>query len=164
MAHEIQSLARALWTSLARALWTSEVTILILLHIHEQYRQLRARRGLSISKDVPLITSRAPLLYNDYADSALLGLNGTSLNSDNALLAPTHPLLIWLAVLKVKFWIFRWFTWYKWKTISLLHTKKNISVYHEAKTIYKPCQKDIVSRRIQRHGSGLQVKTKGSTF
>ena len=51
------------------------------------YRQLRARRALSIFKDVPLRTSRVLSLYNVQGDSALLDLNRTSLNSDSALLA-----------------------------------------------------------------------------
>ena len=38
-------------------------------------------------KDVPLRTRRALLLYKVYCDSALLVLNGTSLDSVNALLA-----------------------------------------------------------------------------
>ena len=40
--------------------------------------QLRARRALSIFKDVPLRTRRALLLHKVYGDSALLVLNGTS--------------------------------------------------------------------------------------
>ena len=51
------------------------------------YRHLRARRALSIFKDVMLRTRRALSLYNVYGDSALLLLNGISLNSDSALLA-----------------------------------------------------------------------------
>ena len=51
------------------------------------YRQLRARRVLSIFKDVPLRTRRALSLYNVYGDNALLVLSRTSLNSDSALLA-----------------------------------------------------------------------------
>ena len=52
-----------------------------------------ARRALSIVKDVPLRTRRALSLYNFYGDSALLVLNGISLNSDSALL----PLNWWHA-------------------------------------------------------------------
>ena len=44
-------------------------------------RQLRARRALS------QFNRRALSLYKVCGDSALLVLNGTSLNSDNALLA-----------------------------------------------------------------------------
>ena len=51
------------------------------------YRQLRARRALLQCKDVPLRTRRALLLYKVYGNSALLVLNGTSLNCNNALLA-----------------------------------------------------------------------------
>ena len=52
------------------------------------YGQLRARRVLSIFKDVPLWTRRALLLYyHACGNSALLVLNRTSLNSDSALLA-----------------------------------------------------------------------------
>ena len=49
--------------------------------------QLRARRALSIFQDAPLRTRRALSLYKVYGDIALLVLNGTSLNSDSALLA-----------------------------------------------------------------------------
>ena len=42
---------------------------------------------LSIFKAVPLRTRRALLLYKVYGDSALLVLNGTSLNSDSTFLA-----------------------------------------------------------------------------
>ena len=55
--------------------------------LYGSYRQLRARRALSIFKDVPLRTRRALSLYKAYGNSALLVLNGTSLNSDNTLLA-----------------------------------------------------------------------------
>ena len=47
----------------------------------------RIRRALSIFRDVPLRTRRALWLHKFYGDSALLVLNGTSLNSDSALLA-----------------------------------------------------------------------------
>ena len=50
------------------------------------YHQLRARRALSIFKDVPLRTRRALLLYKVYGDSTLLVPNGTSLNSNSTLL------------------------------------------------------------------------------
>ena len=48
---------------------------------------LRTRRALMLSKDIPLRTRRALTLYKVYGDSALLVLNGTLLNSVNALLA-----------------------------------------------------------------------------
>ena len=48
---------------------------------------LRARRALMLFTDVPLRTRRALSLYKVYGNSALLVLNGTSLNSDNTLLA-----------------------------------------------------------------------------
>ena len=51
-----------------------------------QFCELRARRALSQFNDVPLRTRRGLLLYNVYGDSALLVLNGMSLNSVNALL------------------------------------------------------------------------------
>ena len=51
------------------------------------YCQLRARRALSLLHDVPLRTRRALSLCKVYGDSALLVLNGTLLNSVNALLA-----------------------------------------------------------------------------
>ena len=54
---------------------------------HTTSCQLRARRALSIFKDVPLTNRRALSLYTRYSNSALLVLNGTSLNSDSALLA-----------------------------------------------------------------------------
>ena len=41
-------------------------------------------------KDVPLRTRRALSLYKVYGDSALLVLDGTLLNSINALLALSH--------------------------------------------------------------------------
>ena len=49
--------------------------------------QLRARRALSIFKDVLLRTRRALSLYKVYGDKGLLVLNGKSLNSNSALLA-----------------------------------------------------------------------------
>ena len=51
------------------------------------YRQLRARRTLSIFKDILLRTRRALMLYTVNGDSALLVLNGTSLKSGSVLLA-----------------------------------------------------------------------------
>ena len=55
---------------------------------HCAYCQLRARRALSLLKDVLLRTRRALSLYKlYYDDNALLVLNGTSLNSVSALLA-----------------------------------------------------------------------------
>ena len=63
----------------------------IKLACHFQYRLLRARRALSIFKDVLRRTRRALSLYKvyryRYVDSASLVLNGTSLNIDGALLA-----------------------------------------------------------------------------
>ena len=50
-------------------------------------RQLRARRALPLFKDILLRTRRALSLYKVYGNSALVGLNRTSLNSNNALLA-----------------------------------------------------------------------------
>ena len=49
--------------------------------------QLRARRALSLFKDVPLGTRRALSPKTLYSNSPLLVLNGTSLNIDSALLA-----------------------------------------------------------------------------
>ena len=49
------------------------------------HRQLRARRALTMLKDVSLRARRVLLLYEVYDNSTLLVLNGTSLNSDNAL-------------------------------------------------------------------------------
>ena len=51
------------------------------------YRQSRARRVLSIFKDVLLRTRSGLSLYKVYGDSALLVLNRTSMSSDSALLA-----------------------------------------------------------------------------
>ena len=51
------------------------------------FRQLRARRALLQCKDDPLRARRALSLYKVYGSSALLVLNGTSLNCSNALLA-----------------------------------------------------------------------------
>ena len=50
------------------------------------FRQLRVRRALTLLKDVLLRTRRALSLYKVYGNSALLVLNGTSLNIDSALL------------------------------------------------------------------------------
>ena len=50
------------------------------------YRQLRARRALSLFNDAPLRTTRRLSLCTLYSISPLLVLNGTSLNIDNALL------------------------------------------------------------------------------
>ena len=50
--------------------------------------QLKARRALSIFKEVPLRTRRVLSLYNVYGNSALLVLNRTSLNGDSAFLTP----------------------------------------------------------------------------
>ena len=52
-----------------------------------QYHQLRARRVLTLFNDVSLRTRRALSPQTLYSDSALLVLNGTSLNSINILLA-----------------------------------------------------------------------------
>ena len=49
--------------------------------------QVRARRVLSIFKDVPLRTRRVLLPYTFYSNSALLVLNRTSLDIDSSLLA-----------------------------------------------------------------------------
>ena len=51
------------------------------------YHQLRARRALPIFKDIPLKTRKELSLYKVCGDSALLLLNGTSLNNDSSLLA-----------------------------------------------------------------------------
>ena len=73
--------------------WSDNLSV----HIHT-YRQLRARRALSIFNNVPLRTSRGLSLYKVYGDSALLFLNiveqhhampfcfSTLLNSINAFL------------------------------------------------------------------------------
>ena len=78
------------------------------------YCQLRARMALSIFKyTVPLRTRRALLLYNGKGNSALLVLNGTSVNSDSALLALNWQILCFCtfcwailsaANIKVKLW------------------------------------------------------------
>ena len=54
---------------------------------HLTYCQLRARRALLLFKDDLLRTRRALSPYTLYSNSALLVLNGTSLNIDSALLA-----------------------------------------------------------------------------
>ena len=59
------------------------------VHLHflfSLYCHLRARRALSIFKDVPWRTRMALSLYKVYGNSALLVLNRTSLNSINTLL------------------------------------------------------------------------------
>ena len=69
--------------------------------IMEKFRPMSTRRALMLFKDAPLRTRRASMLFKDdplrtrrvlslhkaYNDSALLVLNGTSLNSIDALLA-----------------------------------------------------------------------------
>ena len=67
------------------------------------YCQLRARRALSIFKDIPLRTRRVLSLYKVYGDSALLVLNGTRLNSDSVLLALNWWYLIIMKVCKCIF-------------------------------------------------------------
>ena len=51
-----------------------------------RYRQLKARRALSLFKDDLLWTRRVLSPYSLYSNNALLVLNGTSLNIDSALL------------------------------------------------------------------------------
>ena len=58
------------------------------------YNQLRARRALLIFSDVPLRARRALSLYKVYGNSALLVLNGTSLNNFNGLLVPSRRYMI----------------------------------------------------------------------
>ena len=67
------------------------------------YRHLRARRALSIFKDVSLSTRRVQLLYNVYmyGDSAFLVLNRASLNSDSTLLT----LNWWYVLVSDAFWM-----------------------------------------------------------
>ena len=68
---------------------------IVLLPLTIWYRQLRARRALSIFKDVPSRTRKVLSLYKVYGNSALLVLNGTSLNIDSALL-PLNWRICWL--------------------------------------------------------------------
>ena len=89
--------------------------------------QLRARRVLSLFKDIPLRTRRALSMYNVYSDRSLLVLNGISLNSDSALLT-----LNWLS------------TWYlnsvmagehrNWKDYTLTHTQSNTHTHTHTHT------------------------------
>ena len=67
-------------------LWTCFLNAQI-THNQSVYRQLKARRALSLFKDVLLRTRRALLPRTLYSDSTLLVLNRTSLNIDSALLA-----------------------------------------------------------------------------
>ena len=48
---------------------------------------VESQKGVNAVQDVPLRTRRALSLYKFYGDSALLVLNGASLNNVNALLA-----------------------------------------------------------------------------
>ena len=73
-------------------------TIMILCVYH-----FRARRALSIFKDIPLRTRRVLSLYKVYGDSALLVLNRTSLKSDSALLTLNWWYLIIMKVCKCMF-------------------------------------------------------------
>ena len=51
------------------------------------YHSVENQKGaINIQRCIPLRTNRTLLLYNVCGDSALLVLNGTSLNSDSALL------------------------------------------------------------------------------
>ena len=90
------------------------------------YFEMRARRALPLLNDVPLRTRRALSLFNNallrtrrvlslykvYGDSALLVLNGTSLNSINALLVLrryfhencTVPVVAW-ELLRLGWWV-----------------------------------------------------------
>ena len=79
-----------LWRYLAPFWFSMEFlwTVIVPLWLSNwQYRQLRARRALLQLKDVPLRTRRVLLLYKVNGNSALLVLNGISLNSDSAPLA-----------------------------------------------------------------------------
>ena len=70
--------------------WLQQVTTIISwIWIYFSYFtfQLRPRRALMQFKYIPLRTRRALALYKVYRDSARLVLNGTLLNSINALLA-----------------------------------------------------------------------------
>ena len=74
--------------------------------INESNRQLRTRRALTLFNDVPLRTRRTLLPQTLYSDSALLVLNGTSLNSVTALLA-----LNWWNTILWKKWNKCWACW-----------------------------------------------------
>ena len=64
-----------------------------------QMSSVESQKGtLSIFWDVPLRTRRALLLYKLYGDGVLLVPNGTSLNSDSALLALNWR-YVWITVL-----------------------------------------------------------------
>ena len=54
------------------------------IYVWSAYRQLRARRVLSIFKEVPLRTRMVLSLYKVCGDGAFLVLSGTSLNSDES--------------------------------------------------------------------------------
>ena len=79
--------------------WTGEFYLCI-------YHQLRARRALTIFKDVPLRARRALSSYTLHSDSALLVLNGTSLTIDSALLALNWRYMLMLMIYLKN--IFRW--------------------------------------------------------
>ena len=67
--------------------------------MHFNYVPLRTRRALMIFNDVPLTTRRVLSLYKVYGDSALLVLNGASLNIINTLLALNWCWSIWFPYL-----------------------------------------------------------------
>ena len=67
---------------------TTQSHIYMYMYMYMYISSVESQKGaISIFKDVPLRTRRALWLYNIYGDSALLVLNGTSLNGDSALLA-----------------------------------------------------------------------------
>ena len=73
--------------------------------------QLRARRALMQFNNVPLRTRTALLLYKVYGDNALFVLNGTSMNSANALLVLSRRnMIISMTCISITFqrWIRLW--------------------------------------------------------
>ena len=97
-------------------------------HLH-----LRARRALMLFKDVLLRTRRALLLYIVYGDSPLLALNGTSLNSVNALLAPS------------------WRYWPKWMQMVWFWTKSKTSGFGLTSDLWWYSKRMTIHRFVKCH-------------
>ena len=109
------------------------------------YLHLRARRALMLFKDVPLRTRRALLLYKVYGDSPLLALNGTSLNSVNALLAPS------------------WRYWPKWIQMVWFWTKSKTSGFGLTSDLWWYSKRMTIHRFVKCHYISLTHKCKGTS-
>ena len=90
-AHNFQQINEVWWENIMCSYKQTNKQIIVDFAKHQQilnincttYRQLRARRALSLFKDVPLKTRRALLLYKVYEDNCLLVINRTSFNHEH---------------------------------------------------------------------------------